>query len=97
MPTYISLIRFTQQGREKVKEHPDRLDQAKDLYRSMGAELKAFYLLLGQYDMLVVADAPDEETVAKLALAIGEAGDSYSESCRAFTEDEYLRIVSALP
>ena len=65
MPTYISLIRFTQQGIEKIKESPIRLDAAKQAFRAMGAELKTFYLVLGRYDGVAVAEAPNAETVAK--------------------------------
>ena len=97
MPSYVTLIRLTQQGRDKIKEHPVRLEEAKELYQAMGARIKEFYLVMGQYDMVVIAEAPDDETIAKLSLAIAAAGDSYSESCRAFTEDEYRRIISALP
>lgn len=49
MPTYITLINFTQKGIESVKESTARLDAAKDLFKSMGAELKSFYLTMGRY------------------------------------------------
>jgi uncharacterized protein with GYD domain len=44
MPTYISLLRYTEQGIKNIKESPARLDAARDLFRTMGAELKSFYL-----------------------------------------------------
>ena len=44
MPTYISLINFTQKGAESIKDGPKRLDAAKERFRAAGAELKAFYL-----------------------------------------------------
>ena len=68
MPTYISLLRYTQEGAENIKESPARLDAAKKLFQSMGSELKAWYLTLGQYDAVVISEGPDDETVAKLAL-----------------------------
>lgn len=46
MAAYISLLRFTQQGIEKIKESPARLDRARQAFQSMGAELKAFYLVI---------------------------------------------------
>jgi len=52
---------------------------------------------MGRYDMVVVAEAPDDETVAKLAIAIGSAGAIRTETLRAFTEDEYRKIIAALP
>lgn len=97
MATYILLARFTQQGIENIKESPARLDKAKQAFRAMGAELKEFYLVMGRYDMVVVAEAPDDETAAKLALAIGSAGAISGETLRAFPEEEYRKIIAALP
>ena len=97
MATYITLIRLTQQGVQNIKESPARLDAAKQAFQAMGAELKEFYLTMGRYDMVVVGEAPDDETVAKLALAIGSAGAIRTETLRAFTEEEYRKIIAALP
>ncbi len=66
-------------------------------FQAAEVELKEFYLVMGRYDMVVVAEAPDDETVANLALAIGSAGAIRTETLRAFTEDEYRKIVAALP
>jgi uncharacterized protein with GYD domain len=97
MPTYISLLRFTQQGVEKIKESPARLDRARQAFQAMGAEVKAFYLVMGQYDAVVVSEAPDDETVGKLVLMIGAQGNVRTETLRAFTEEEYRRIIASLP
>ncbi len=97
MATYITLIRWTQKGIENVKESPARLDAVKKAYKAMGAELKEFYLVMGQYDMVVVSEVPDDETVAKLALSMGSEGAIRTETLRAFTEDEYRKIIAALP
>ena len=97
MATYISLIRLTQQGIENIKESPARLDKAKQAFRAMGGELKEFYLVMGRYDAVLVAEAPDDETAAKLALAIGSAGNIRTETLRAFPEGEYRKIIAALP
>jgi uncharacterized protein with GYD domain len=63
----------------------------------MGAELKAFYLVMGQYDMVVISEGPDDETAAKLALAIGSQGAIRTETFRAFTEEEYRSLIASLP
>ena len=52
---------------------------------------------MGQYDMVAVWEAPDEETAARAALALGAQDNVRSETMRAFTEDKYRRIVAALP
>jgi uncharacterized protein with GYD domain len=97
MPTYITLGRLTQQGIEKVKESPARLDAFKKLVKSAGGEVKAFYMVTGQYDMVIVSEAPNDEAIAKVALATGSKGSTRSETVRAFTEDEYRKIIAALP
>ena len=97
MPTYISLVNYTPKGIENVKESPQRLDAAKKAFKGMGAELKEFYLVMGRYDIILVTEAPNDETVAKIALALGSLGNVRTESFRAFKEDEYREIVSALP
>ena len=74
MATYITLVNYTQKGIEKIKESPNRLDAAKKAFQAMGAEMKAFYLVLGRYDIVLISEAPNDETVAKVALALGGAG-----------------------
>jgi uncharacterized protein with GYD domain len=97
MNTYITLIHFTQVGVEKIKDSPKRLEDVKKAFKAAGAEMKAFYLVMGQYDAVVISEAPNDETVAKVGLAIGSKGYVRTETLRAFTEDEYRKIVSALP
>jgi uncharacterized protein with GYD domain len=63
----------------------------------MGAELKEIYLVMGRYDLVVIGEVPNDETVAKLSLAIGATGNIRTETLRAFPEDEYLKIIADLP
>jgi uncharacterized protein with GYD domain len=97
VPTYISLLRFTQQGIAAIKQGPARLDKAKEAYKRAGGELKAFYLTVGQYDAVAIAELPDDTALAKLALSLGAQGNIRTETLRAFTESEYRRIVTELP
>jgi uncharacterized protein with GYD domain len=96
MATYIFLLNYTQKGIENIKEGPVRLDNAKKLFKSMGAELKEYFLVTGRFDAVVVAEAPNDETVAKLALSIASVGAIRTETLRAYTEKEYRKIISAL-
>ena len=96
MATYIVLINWTQKGIENVKDSPNRLDKAKQAFQAAGSKIKEFYLVTGRYDMVLVAEAPDNETVAKLALAIGKAGAIRTETLTAFTEEEYRKIIASL-
>ena len=96
MATYVSLIRFTDQGIRNIKEGPARLDAAKKAFQAAGGELKAFYLALGAYDAVVVSEGPGDEAAATLALGIASQGSIRTETMRVFTESEYRKIVGAL-
>ena len=97
MATYVSLLRFTQKGVEAIKDGPARLEKAKEAYRAAGAKLRDFYLVTGKYDAVVVAEVPDDETAVKLSLTLSARGNVRIETCRAFAEEEYKRIIAGLP
>ena len=97
MTTYIILFQLTQQGIENIKESPARVEAAKKAFRALGVEVKAFYSVMGRYDTIFILEAPDDDTVAKAALAIGSIGNVRTETLRAFTEDEYKKIIADLP
>jgi len=97
MATYVTLVNFTKQGITNIKDSPARLDAAKEAFKAFGAELKQFYLAMGRYDIVIVSEAPNDEAVAKAALAIGSRGAVKTETLRAFNEDEYRDIIDALP
>ena len=96
MPTYISFINFTQKGIETIKEGGKRVDAARQAFRAAGAELKAIYLVLGQYDAVVISEAPNDEVVAKLVLTTAALGNVRTTTSRAFTEDEYRKIIASI-
>jgi uncharacterized protein with GYD domain len=96
MPTYISMLRYTQQGISAIKNAPARIDAAKEAYRKAGGELKAIYLTLGQYDLVAIAEMPNDEAVARMALAQGALGNVRSETMRAFTETEFKKIAGTV-
>ena len=96
METYISLLRFTQHGIESIQKSAARLHEIKQIFKSKGAEVKAFYLTLGEYDAIVISEAPDGTTIAKLALLIGSEGKIKTITLRSFPEDEFREIIGTL-
>ena len=97
MPTFISLINYTDQGIRNVKDSPKRLDAAKKLLRDLGGELKAFYLTMGGYDIVTVAEAPNDETVARFVLTLASTGNVRTVTLKAFPEAEYRKLIATLP
>jgi uncharacterized protein with GYD domain len=96
MATYIMLSHYTEQGIEHVKQSPDRVDALKKIFNKHGAKIKDFYALLGQYDSLLILDAPNDETVAKLSLYGAEQGNVRIETHRAFAATEFRKLLSEI-
>jgi len=97
MPTYITLLKWTSQGVQNVKQSPSRLDAARKGFEAVGVRMKDFYMVTGQYDMVAIVEAPDDLALAKALLAAAAQGSVTTETCRAFTEDEYRQIIGGLP
>lgn len=96
MPTYISLLNYTQHGIENIEDSPDRLDEAKALAESMGGHFD-WYLTFGEYDAIAIGEFPDDETFAQFALAAASQGAVSTETLKAFTEDEYRDVIDGIP
>ncbi|HEX7158238.1 MAG TPA: GYD domain-containing protein [Edaphobacter sp.] len=96
MPTYISLCRWTQQGAQKVKESPARLDAGRKAFQGEGVKIKEFFMTTGKYDSIIVVEAPSDEALARATLKLIALGNISTHTMRAFTEDEYRKIMSAL-
>ena len=97
MQTYIVLVRWTQKGRENIKESPARLEAAKDAFLAMGARVVGTYMVIGEYDLVLIAEAPDDETMTRIALALASAGNVRTQTLRAYTEIEFRSLVEMLP
>ena len=97
MPIYIALLKWTQQGLQNLKESPSRLDAARKSFVSAGVTMKDFYMVTGHYDMVAICEAPDEGVLARALLSVTSKGGITSETCRAFTEEEYRQIIGSLP
>ena len=97
MAKYISLIKYTQKGAENIKDSPNRYDAFKQLCETMGARVDGIFLTMGRYDLVVIFDAPDSETVAKLILSTASKGAVSTETLHAFSEEDYRRFISELP
>ncbi len=96
MPTYISMLRWTEQGASGLKDSPKRLDAARKAFKKLGAEIKDVYMTMGRYDLVCVIQAPDDGTAARALLSLGSQGNVQSETLKAFTESEYRKIVRSV-
>jgi len=96
MPTYVTLARWTPQGAHTVKESPSRLDAAKNAFAAEGDKILNFYMVTGAHDMVIISEAPNDEVMAKAMLTQISKGGITTQTSRAFTEEEYRKIVGSL-
>lgn len=97
MATYISLVNLTDQGVRTMKDLAQRFQNAEQTFASMGAQLKEIYMVMGEYDYVVLAEAPDDTTMARITLAIAGQGNVRTQTFRAFDRSEALELVEGLP
>lgn len=97
MPTYITLLKWTEQGVKTIKESPQRINAAREAARAAGGDLKAIYMVFGDWDMVAISEAPNDEAYARVMLAIAAQGEVRSQTLKAFNEEEFRRIVAGLP
>jgi uncharacterized protein with GYD domain len=88
---------MSDQGIRAIKDSPKRLDAGRDLAKSMGAELKEFYMAMGRYDFVVMVEAPSEEIIARYVLALASKGNVRTSTLKIFNETQYKNIIAKLP
>lgn len=96
MARYISLINFTDQGIRSVGETVSRAEKVKEVMATMGAKMVDINWTVGQYDIVVVVEAPDDATATRALLTVAKAGNVRSTTMRAFTAAEMSAIVKGL-
>ena len=94
MPTYVSLINWTEKGAADFKETVDRAEAGKALAGAFGGSLKEIYWTLGPYDIVAVSEAPDDESATAFALALASQGNVRTTTMRAFDAAEMRGIIS---
>jgi uncharacterized protein with GYD domain len=94
MSTYIALVNWTDQGIRAYRETVSRADAFAAALEKLGAKLVTFYWTVGQYDMVAVVEAPDDETITAALLQVGALGNIRSATLRAFDKDEMTRIIA---
>jgi uncharacterized protein with GYD domain len=96
MPSYIMLANWTDQGAQKIKDSPRRVDAAKKALADMGGEFRSLFMTMGEYDLIVVYEAPDDAVAARFTLLLGALGTVRTKTLKAFPEAAYRQIIASL-
>ena len=90
MPLYIMMTNLTDEGRKTVKTNPQRIKEVNKEVEAMGVKILAQYVTLGQHDFINVLDAPNNETIARVATELGSRGTLQTNTLAALTLDDYI-------
>lgn len=96
MPTYIGLLKFTEQGSKDIQNAPARIEEGIKLYQKMGGKVIGVYLVMGEYDYVTIGEAPSDEVQTAFALALGSQGNVKTTTLKAFTAKEVPAILAKL-
>jgi uncharacterized protein with GYD domain len=96
MPTYVMLANWTDQGARQIKESPKRVEAAKRALLDMGGDFKSLYMTMGDFDLVLVYEAPDDAVAARFTLLLGQQGAVRTRTMKAFPEAAYREIMNSL-
>ncbi len=96
MVAYVVLARFTDQGAKAAKDSPKRSEAFKQMAKTFGVTVKEIFWTQGRYDIVTVVEAPDELSATALNLSLGALGNIRTESLRAFSSEEMMKIVAKM-
>ena len=93
MGIYLMLTNLTDEGRKTVKEKPERIKEVNKEVEKMGVKIVSQYALLGAYDFVNILEAPDNKTVAKVAVELGARGTLQTTTLAALSVDEFINML----
>jgi len=97
MPAYVSLTNFTEHGMHDIKDTLKRTEAVKQAAAGMGGRVIGVWWLMGQYDLMIIFEAPDDATAMRGLVATAMQGNTHSTTLRAFSEDEMAKVIAGLP
>jgi uncharacterized protein with GYD domain len=97
MPTYIALMKLTEQGIKNIKNAPQRVEAARKGVEATGGKMTGFFATMGEYDYVAILEGVSDESAMTFMLGLGALGNVRSTTLKAFTEKEFAAMVKKLP
>jgi uncharacterized protein with GYD domain len=93
MATYIVLSTLTDEGRKTIKKNPGRIREVNKELEGMGVVVKEQYAVLGPYDFVNIVEAPDTESVMRMAAELGSRGSVHLMTLVALPVDDFIKLM----
>ena len=97
MAKYIMLGNWTEQGVRNVRDTVKRARAVREQFAGLGVNAREFFWTMGQYDVVLTFEAPDDETMMRATLAVASAGNLRTTTLRGLGEQEMERVLASLP
>jgi uncharacterized protein with GYD domain len=97
MPTYVSLMKLTDQGAKTIKSGPRRIEESIRQLEAVGGKVLGFYMVMGEYDYVSIAEAPSDEVAMTFMMRLSAAGNVRTTTLRAFTREQGVAMIKKLP
>jgi len=95
MPHFIVLGKWTEQGIRNVKDAPKRIENTRRMIEKSGGKMQLYYTF-GEYDFVMLVEAPSDETMLKNLLSLGSLGNVRTTTLKAWTESEGAKVIVQL-
>jgi uncharacterized protein with GYD domain len=79
-----------------IEDSPKRIDAARKSLEEMGGHFISVFVTMGEYDLIITYDAPDDAVAARFSIMLGRLGNIRTSSMKAFPEEAYRQIVHTL-
>jgi uncharacterized protein with GYD domain len=96
MPRFVMLLKYTDKGIAGIADSPKRADAFRALAAKHGAKVETQFWTMGEYDGVVILNAPDGASMAALALGLGKLDFVRSTTLRAFDESEFKIVLDKI-
>ena len=97
MVTYMILMKLTDQGIKNVKAAPERIERGLKGLEKAGAKVIGFWIALGKYDYVSIADFDSDEAALAIGIGLGSEGNVTVESVKLFSKEQFAGIIKMLP
>jgi len=96
MQTYLIMGKFTEKGIANIKQTTERADKFKEIAAKLGIHVQQIYWLIGDFDVVNIVEAPDDQAVEALLVRVGAWGNVRTTTFRAFDKKEMDAIIARM-
>ena len=96
MPTYVTLVNWTDQGIRNVRDTMERSQRTEELAQKYNVRIEQIYWTVGPHDIVIIAEASDDESATAFLLELGSAGNVRTTTLRAYSREEMSGIIERI-